>query len=86
MLAAAPTPEVEQTATPGAKWRESGEPDPHGKQYNCERAYLCLGTMTDDELANAVYLDPNIANLTAAKDRIRWLSRKLHDALGKAKS
>lgn len=36
--------------------------------------------MTDDEVANAVYLDPTIANLTAAKDRIRWLSRALEAA------
>lgn len=33
--------------------------------------------MTDDEIANAVFLDPGIGNLTAAKERIRWLSRAL---------
>ena len=68
------------TETPAARWREQGEPDPHGDQYNCERAKLCKGDLTDDELANAVYLNPGIGNLTAAKERIRWLSRALVSA------
>lgn len=79
--------------TPSSRWKENGEPDPHGTRYDCERAALCMGDLTDDELANAVFLhgDTNpsfsdiasgkavmpIAYLTAAKDRIRWLSRKL---------
>ncbi|WP_372986983.1 hypothetical protein [Marinobacter sp.] len=63
--------------TPAARWREAGEPDPHDGKYEGERASLCKGDMTDDELANEVYLYPNIGNLTAAKERIRWLSRKL---------
>lgn len=79
-------------STPSAQWRANGEPDPHGNAYDCERAALALGRMTDDELANAVYmhdftigsahyalrgLPSGIALLTAAKDRIRWLSRAL---------
>lgn len=83
-------------ATAGAGWRERGEADPHGKRYDGERAALCMGNLTDDELANAVFLYGNerpsmeqmmagvptsIAYLTAAKDRIRWLSRKLAEAL-----
>ncbi len=63
--------------TPAARWREAGEPDPHAGKYDRERASLCKGDMTDDELANEVYLYPNIGNLTAAKERIRWLSRRL---------
>lgn len=65
-------------STPGARWRENGEPDPHGKVYDCERAKLCHGQMTDDELANAVFMQPSIDYLTAAKERIRWLSRQLY--------
>lgn len=75
------------------------KPDPHGKRYDCERANLCMGDLTDDELANGVFLHgnepldidkvmskapgyhPSIAWLTAAKDRIRWLSRALEQAL-----
>lgn len=75
-------------------WREKGEPDPHAGKYDCEVSELALGHYTDDQLANAVFvhdhrnLDLNaalrgeptsIALLTAAKERIRWLSRKYHD-------
>ncbi|UFX42014.1 hypothetical protein HAP47_0022240 [Bradyrhizobium sp. 41S5] len=73
-LAAAPP------RTPGARWREAGEPDPHGVRYDCDRAQLAGGDLTDDEVANAVFLDPGINNLTIAKDRIRWLSRRLESA------
>lgn len=80
-------------ATPSARWAADGLPDPHAGRYACERAALTLGNLTDDELANAVYLHGNeqpsmadlvagkalsgIVYLTAAKDRIRWLSRAL---------
>lgn len=79
--------------TPAAKWREQGQTDPHGRHYDCQRATLALGDYTDDELANAVFMHGDtrpplaeviagrakmpIAYLTAAKDRIRWLSRSL---------
>lgn len=66
-----------EAQTPGARWRQRGKTDPHGARYDCERAQLAGGHMSDDEVANAVYLDPSINNLTIAKDRIRWLSRKL---------
>jgi hypothetical protein len=45
-----------------------------------------MGHRTDDELANAVYLYDHrsglesIGLLTAAKERIRWLSRRLVEA------
>lgn len=87
---------VDTAATPSAQWRAKGEPDPHGNRYDCERASLCMGDLSDDELANEVFLRgdgktpigdivsgkalPSIAYLTAAKDRIRWLSRKLEEA------
>lgn len=79
--------------TQAAHWRENGEPDPHAKCTDQERSELPLGNLTDDELANAVFLHgdtvPPIAEviagtakmpivyLTAAKERLRWLSRKL---------
>jgi hypothetical protein len=87
------------TTTPSAQWRVNGEQDPHGKQYDCERAALTLGKFTDDELANGVFMnadrpmdiarvlanDPDyhapIVWLTAAKERIRWLSRALENAI-----
>lgn len=63
--------------TPGAAWRREGLPDPHGSRYDSERAALAHGDLTDDELANAVFMDSSLSMVTAAKDRIRWLSRKL---------
>lgn len=78
--------------TPSAVWFETGEEDPHGKRFtDAERSTLALGNLTDDQLANAVFVhnhrelnlsavmagEPSsIALLTAAKERIRWLSRK----------
>ncbi|HAL22283.1 MAG TPA: hypothetical protein DCP40_06090 [Stenotrophomonas sp.] len=85
--------------TPSSRWAAMGEPDPHGSRYDCERAALVMGNLTDDELANAVFLHGNeqptmaqlaagamlpIAYLTAAKDRIRWLSRALVEAQPKS--
>lgn len=63
--------------TPVANWREEKQEDPHGTHYDGERAKLAGGQYTDDEVANMVYMNPGIANLTVAKERIRWLSRKL---------
>lgn len=70
-----------QATTPSSQWRKDGEPDPHAGMYDGERATLCMGHLTDDQLANQVYLYPDIASLTAAKERIRWLSRKLEESL-----
>lgn len=85
--------EVRLEGTPASHWRARGEPDPHGALYDCDRSDLTLGELTDDELANEAFLRynevPNMADLlngtakmpivymTAAKDRIRWLSRQL---------
>jgi hypothetical protein len=82
--------------TPAAQWREDGEADPHGDRYDCAREQLCMGTLSDDDLANAAFLNYDrrpsvqeiiegkalspIAYMTAVKDRIRWLSRQLEKA------
>lgn len=84
------------SSTPAATWRAAGEPDPHGDRYDCERAALCMGSLTDDELANGAFMNYDqplnvpgilagthsspIAWMTAVKDRIRWLSRALVQA------
>lgn len=86
---------VQDAKTPAARWRATGEPDPHGTHYDGERAALTLGSLTDDELANGVFMNgdkpldierslahdpeyhPPIAWRTAARERIRWLSRSL---------
>ena len=69
--------------TPVAHWRAEGKKDPHDDKYLCARNELCMGNLTDDELANEVFLYDHrtglnsMSYLTAAKERIRWLSRKL---------
>jgi hypothetical protein len=78
--------------TPSADWREAGEGDPHPWYAGKRREDLALGDLTDDQMANAVFLyadqRPDISAViagtakmpivytTAAKDRIRWLSRQ----------
>lgn len=75
-------------ATVAAKWREAGESDPHGELYNCERAGILMGHLTDDQFANELFLYDHrcglrsLSYLQAAKDRIRWLSRKLAAVVG----
>lgn len=84
---------AQRVETPSSHWSADGKPDPHGKTYDCERAGLHMGNMTDDELANGAFLNYDqplnvagilagtchspIAWMTAVKDRIRWLSRSL---------
>lgn len=80
--------EVAPPATPAARWRQEGKPDPHGTTYDCERAKLAGGQYTDDEVAFRVAMlmrdDPDHEGvLLMAKDRIRWLSRKLVEATAK---
>lgn len=72
---------IEVKSTPAANWRQEGKTDPHNTRYECQRVDLTMGQLTDDEIANAVFLCDHrtsfdsIVYLTAAKDRIRWLSR-----------
>lgn len=46
-------------STPSSAWRANGEKDPHGDHYDCQRADLMHGELTDDQLANAVFLYPH---------------------------
>lgn len=91
-------------STPGARWMiEAGEKTPFPDLINRERGSLCLGSYTDFELANEVFLKADmsdeekvrnllagkvtpIALLTAAKERIRWLSTHLDAALSREES
>jgi hypothetical protein len=82
--------------TPSSRWHAQGEPDPHGTHYDCERAQLTMGDLTDDELANGIFMNydvfPRVEDvidrkawmpivwMTAGKERIRWLSRALESA------
>lgn len=84
--------EMHKQITPSSHWRNENKEDPFGDRYKCGRESLTLGNQTDDELANSVFMYGNdrpdiekllsgeahlpITYLTAAKDRIRWLSRQ----------
>lgn len=84
--------------TPANRRGDTGDEDPFIRYLDRERADLPLGKLTDDELANAIFMNydvrPPIEDLlsgkgimpivymTAGKERIRWLSRKLTEALG----
>lgn len=79
--------------TPPARWAVLEQADPHGTLYSCnQRSRLCMGNFSDDEIANSVFLLGDSAHetpgslsrafsgigvLTAAKERIRWLSRRV---------
>lgn len=71
-----------KTETPASFWRELGKTDPHGAKYQCARAELPYGGLTDDQIANAVFTcnhrasPASIGLLEAGKERIRWLSRQ----------
>ena len=72
------------TGTPGAVRPQLSEQDEFRDYIKQERSSLAMGFLTDDQLANAVYLaDRNSLKLiglqTAAKERIRWLSRKVEE-------
>jgi hypothetical protein len=80
-------------STPAAMWRVRGEPDPHPDLIDRERAQLPMGQLTDEELANAAFMNydqrPAVEDLIlrkawtplvwmqALKERVRWMSRQL---------
>lgn len=71
--------------TPAADWRLKGEKDPHEGCYDGPRNDLAGGQRTDDELAYMCGMaDGRTPEDTIvfyyAKDRIRWLSRRLAKA------
>lgn len=84
--------------TPANRRGDNGEIDHFAHYIDRERADLPLGDYTDDELANAIFIHydmvPSVEDMlsgkakmpivymTAGKERIRWLSRKLIEALG----
>lgn len=84
---------VREDFTPPAKWLVLGKDDPHGSLYSSSmRSRIAMGDWTDDMIGNALYLMGDSLNeperslsraisgigvLTAGKERIRWLSRRV---------
>ena len=69
-------------STPFAKWRENNEEDPHGTYYNGDKSKVGYSNIPCEILADMLIRLPasytSIAILTAGKERLRWLSRKLY--------
>lgn len=64
-------------STPFSRWSEQGLPDPHGDYYGI--GYDC-SNISDYELIERLGSGfPNIMILTLAKERLRYLSRKVYD-------
>lgn len=68
--------------TVAAKWRENGEPDPHNNAYNEGLDNLVHSNLSDKLLAELTEDLGNqglcsIGYRMGAKDRIRWLSRRV---------
>ena len=66
---------VHVVSTPFSQWFEKNEPDPFGDEYRVGLERTAKGHVGHIALANSLSVD--IGSKTAAKDRIRWLSRRL---------
>lgn len=68
-------------STPFAKWRELGEQDPHGERYNQGVEVIASPQHCSELVAISLITGRGlmfIVWLTAGKERLRWLSRKLY--------
>lgn len=79
----------ETSSTPFNAWSLNGEPDPHGDYYIGGRLAIMHGKMPDHVMSVALEM-PNLGHsvggsmfLTAAKERLRWLSRMVKMAAEK---
>lgn len=79
--------------TPASRRELKGEEDTFANYLDKERADLAMGHMTDDAIANAIFMNydvfPSVQDMvsgkgvmpitymTAGKERIRWLSRQM---------
>ena len=76
----------ELKGTAFADWRVKGESDPHDDHYNCDVNSLCMGDtpcVVIYSMLEVAYASPlSVGILTAGKERLRWLSRKLHKLTG----
>lgn len=85
--------------TPFARWMKDNQPDPHGGRYYCAFEQITAPNINTFVLAEMTpflrkaftqYSSTHL--LTAAKDRLRWLSRQLaiadseHDKYNKARA
>ena len=69
-------------STPFAKWQENNEPDPYGELYTQDDKKIAYGHYPSEVIAQALIHNVSglifISWLTAGKEHLRWLSRKLY--------
>lgn len=82
---------TECIGTPAAMWRVNGDVDPFGNTYDCQMSELTMGDIDTATLAImiGIYAGVDRSNtdaflkqlsyIYAGKDRLRWLSRRLHE-------
>ncbi len=67
--------------TVAADWRVDGEKDPHGEFFIGPRETISMGLTSNAEISRQLLICYHqmlsIGILTAAKERIRWLSRRI---------
>lgn len=72
-----------EKSTHFANWCKDGLPDPHGEFYNGDKSAIAMGDIPSSAIARALTIRQGhdysfIALLTAGKEHLRWLSRKLY--------
>jgi hypothetical protein len=83
---------VPKVGTPCSRWKAEGQPDPHGEEFNGDRATIAMGQVSDDALVDALMRCDHKTSLksmgllTAGKERIRWLSRAVERAVSEEES
>jgi hypothetical protein len=83
-------------STPFSEWSRDGLPDPHNEYYQGEKANIAMGDKPSMAVATMLPVMAGtlmgIVWLTAAKEHLRWLSRKLyrlsddHDAINQRRA
>lgn len=67
--------------TAAASWRVIGDPDPFDGRFSGDRLETSSGDMDDSVIKNGLHTAHrsllSIGYLTSAKERIRWLSRRI---------
>lgn len=76
------TKDTSVRSTPFSQWQEEGKDDPHGEHYSQDINTILCGDIPSVAIADSLLTFTTsmsrIAALSAGKERLRWLSRKLY--------
>ena len=72
-----------EKSTHFANWIKDGSPDPHGDFYSGDKSSIAMGDIPSALIARALTISQGhdysfITLLTAGKEHLRWLSRRLY--------